>query len=164
MWVAGQGGLFHSPFAQDARQRRFERVHPPGTDAGERFYQPVMDSAGRVWIPALKGLLRYDHGSWRRFQHRDGLLSDAVYAVAITPDQSVWAAYQDSEGLTAIHPDGTIRHYRARQELISGRVYMLGTASDGALWVGPTRGSASSREAAGDPSTRRTGWSRTIRT
>jgi signal transduction histidine kinase/AmiR/NasT family two-component response regulator len=68
------------------------------------------------------------------------LLSDAVYAVAITPDSSVWAAYQDSEGLTAIHPDGTVTQYRAGQELLSGRVYMLGTAPDGALWVGTDSG------------------------
>jgi signal transduction histidine kinase/ligand-binding sensor domain-containing protein/CheY-like chemotaxis protein len=140
MWIAGLGGLFRSSLAQDARRRRFERLTPPGTDAGERFYQPVTDSAGRIWIPALKGLLRYDHGTWRRFQRRDGLLSDAVYAVAVTPDGTVWAAYQGSEGLTAIHPEGTTHQYRAPQDLISGRVYTLGTAANGALWVGTDSG------------------------
>ena len=140
MWVAGQGGLFRSALAVDSRQRRFERMNPPETDANERFYQPAMDSAGRLWIPALKGLLRYDHGLWRRYSRRDGLLSDAVYAVAITPDNSAWAAYQDSEGLTAIHPDEKVTQYRAGEGLLSGRVYMLGTASNGALWVGTDSG------------------------
>jgi signal transduction histidine kinase/CheY-like chemotaxis protein len=140
LWIAGQGGLFRSPLAQDPRQRRFERLYPPGTDADERFYQPVMDSAGRLWIPALKGLLCYDHGSWRRYQRRDGLLSDAVYVVAVTPDDTVWAGYQGSEGLTAIHPDGTVRQYRAGKDLISGRIYTLGTASNGALWAGTDSG------------------------
>jgi len=140
LWVAGQGGLFRSSFAADARQRRFERLTPPGTDADERFYQPVMDSLGRLWIPALKGLLCYDHGSWRRYLRRDGLISDAVYAVAATPDRTVWAAYQDSEGLTALHPDGSVQQYRLGHGLISGRIYMLGTAANGALWAGTDSG------------------------
>jgi signal transduction histidine kinase/CheY-like chemotaxis protein/ligand-binding sensor domain-containing protein len=140
MWVAGQGGLFRSFLVPDTRQRRFERLYPPGTDAGERFYQPVMDSAGRILIPALKGLLRYDHGSWRRFQRRDGLLSDAVYVAAVTPDNSVWVAYQAIEGLTSIHPDGTTAQYWPPRDLMSGRVYLLGTASNGALWVGTDSG------------------------
>ncbi len=140
LWVAGQGGLFRSTFTADARQRRFERQSPPGTDPNERFYQPVKDSAGRLWIPALLGLLRYDHGTWRRYLRRDGLISDAVYAVAATPDNTVWVAYQDSEGLTALRADGTSRRYGARHGLISGRVYMLGTAANGALWAGTDSG------------------------
>jgi signal transduction histidine kinase/CheY-like chemotaxis protein len=33
-----------------------------------------------------------------------------------------------------------VRQYRARQDLISGRIYSLGTAADGALWVGTDSG------------------------
>ena len=140
LWIAGTGGLFRSFMVDDPRKRRFERMTPPGTDASERFYQPVQDKAGRLWIPGLRGLVRYDHGSWRRFLQRDGLLSDAVYAVAMRPDDSACVAYQDVEGLTCIRPDGSVRHYRGRQELISGRVYMLGAAPNGALWVGTDSG------------------------
>jgi len=140
LWIAGTGGLFRSAMVEDPRRRKFERMTPPGTDASERFYQPVQDKAGRVWIPGLRGLVRYDHGLWRRFLRRDGLLSDAVYAVALRPDNTACVAYQDVEGLTCIRPEGSVRHYRGRQELISGRVYMLGAAPNGALWVGTDSG------------------------
>ena len=140
LWIAGTGGLFRSVMVDDPRKRRFERMQPPGTDASERFYQPVQDKGGRLWIPGQRGLVRYDHGSWRRFLRRDGLLSDAVYAVALRPDNTACVAYQDVEGLTCIRPDGSVRHYRSHQELISGRVYMLGAAPNGALWVGTDSG------------------------
>ena len=140
LWIAGQNGLYRSAPAPSARQRHFERVFPPGTDRAERFYQPVPDSAGRIWFPGLNGLLRYDHGSWRVFRQRDGLLSDSVYAAVVTADGSVCAAYQGIEGLTCLGPDGAVRQYHGRQDLVSGRVYMLGMAPGGALWVGTDSG------------------------
>jgi len=140
LWIAGAGGLFRSFMVPDPRNRRFDRMDPPGTDPAERFYQPVQDSAGRLWIPGLRGLVRYDHGSWRRFLHQDGLLSDAVYAVAVRSDNTACVAYQDVEGLSCIHPDASVHHYGGRRELVSGRVYLLGSAPDGALWVGTDSG------------------------
>ena len=140
IWVTGQGGIFRAAFTEHPRDRRFQRMSPPGSDAGERFFQPVRDPSGRIWIPGLHGLLVYDRGAWRRFTRRDGLLSDAVYAVAVTPDGTAWAAYQDCEGLTSIGLDGTMRQYKGLRELVSGRVYTLGVAADGSLWVGTDSG------------------------
>jgi ligand-binding sensor domain-containing protein len=51
----------------------------------------ALDALGRVWVGHQDaGLSRLDGGAWTHLDHEDGLTSDRVFAIEITPNGTLW--------------------------------------------------------------------------
>ena len=139
LWVSARAGLFHS--AGPADSPHFIREEIAGSSQ-QRFYQPAVDSSGRLWVPSSAGLMLLDRGVWHGFGRKDGLLDDSVLAVA-QGDGCMWVAYLEPLGVTRLELSGsTVRttHYGSRDGMQSGKVYSLTTDREGRLWAGTEAG------------------------
>ncbi|MCC7175388.1 MAG: hypothetical protein IT159_09340 [Bryobacterales bacterium] len=139
LWVSTQGGLFRG--VGPAGSPRFELEDVPG-DARRRFYQPIVDSAGRVWVPSSAGLLLLERGTWRQIGSSDGLLDDSLVAVA-EGDGCMWVAYQEPLGVSRLERTADavrLKHYGTQDGMLTGKVYALATDRDGRLWAGTEAG------------------------
>jgi signal transduction histidine kinase/ligand-binding sensor domain-containing protein/DNA-binding response OmpR family regulator len=155
LWVSTTGVVFRSTplrlSSGDLRQRQldlqFDKVDVPGSDANEIFYQPIQDRDGRIWVPGSRGLLCFHNGVWRRYQTADGLKQNAVLSVAEAADGAIWIAYSNPQGVTRIETRGQTlltQHFGQTTEqgngLHSDKVYFVGGAPDGSVWVGTDAG------------------------
>ncbi|HEV3038118.1 MAG TPA: ATP-binding protein [Candidatus Angelobacter sp.] len=151
LWVSATGAVFRSsplltiPGHGQRRQAdlRFEQVNLPGSDVNEVFYQAIMDRHGWLWIPGSRGLLCLRDGTWRRYQTTDGLKHNAILSVSEAADGAIWIAYASPNGITRLEVQGEIlrtQHFGQGNGLHSDKVYFVGGAPDGSVWVGTDAG------------------------
>lgn len=95
-WVATDHGLARF----DGHQwTTFYTQAPPGSN----ITALAVDSAGRVWVGSdIAGIGMFDGTRWTLYNRGTdpGLLSDAIHALAVGPDQRVWSATGDMIGGT----------------------------------------------------------------
>ena len=98
-----------------------------------------VDPAGRTWVATERGLALLRDGRFEPVS--TGRADEAVYALAVLPDGTVWAAT----------PDGAVVCYEAQGStepvrfelggaLRGALIYSLTQGPSGALWVGTNRG------------------------
>ena len=147
VWAATNQGLFRG--SQGPGGMHFDQVRPPGTTAGEGFYEVLADSRGRIWAAGDFGLARLANGQWMRFTMRDGLKDQTVVQMAEDPDGSIWIGYGDAYGLTHLifSESGELRveQVTSADAFSSGgprsdKSLFLGFDTNGNLWVGTDRG------------------------
>jgi signal transduction histidine kinase/sugar lactone lactonase YvrE len=98
-------------------------------------------SSGDLWIgTAGGGLTRYDGNRFVTLTTRDGLGSNLVQTIVITPDGSVWAG--TNGGGISIVTGSQITTLRMRDGLPSDRVVSLLVSRDQTVWAGTTNGLA----------------------
>jgi signal transduction histidine kinase/ligand-binding sensor domain-containing protein len=141
LWIGlYDGGVFRY------REGRFETW--PHLEPGRQIQVRSIrrDSANRLWIAGVPGLLRVDGAenaqpSFRRFTLDDGLASSD--SVTTVDDRSGRLYVAGVHGLDCMSPDGgMIRRYTAADGLPSNRVESLHRDSEGDIWVGTSRGVA----------------------
>jgi len=140
LWVSTASALFRS--SASGRRRVFERVPVPGSGVRERFYQGMVDRKGRLWIPAVGGLLLRDQGQWRRFGVADGLRDPGVLAIAEGRD-GIWLAYAEPVGISRMSEASgrwQVQHFDERSGMGSGKVYSIAVDGRGWVWTGTDAG------------------------
>ncbi len=105
------------------------------------IFSAVEDGRGRLWVGTLGGGLRRIEVSGEQLRdtlhltRTDGLGSNIVLALAVAPDQSVWAA--TDEGASRIRDTGegvSLTHVSALQGL-PAPVRDVEVAADGTVWL-----------------------------
>ena len=141
LWASTRGGLF---FANPGRgQTLLERQSLPLGDPAETVSATLEDHQGRFWVAGMRGLVRLEHGTWRRFTKRDGLPTDAVGFLAEAPDGSIWLGYRDRTGLSRIDVNGdrlSVRTYNHKSGLRSNQVIFIHVDRRGQVWLGTDHG------------------------
>ncbi len=142
LWVSTVAGLFRSPPLRGGSVR-FEKQEVPAKDNRARFYQPIEDRTGAVWVPTAGGLLRYQDGRWRRFTPADGLRSDGVIGITEESANTFWIGYSEPVGISRIVWNGAgirTQHYDQTNGLASSKVYSIGVDAQGSVWAGTDSG------------------------
>ncbi len=137
--VAADGAIWAAPDAH-----RISRIDPKtaqrkdynldsGT-ASESAAGIAIDSDGAVWLGTSGGASRLDGDTWTHFHQNDGLMDDRVYAVATTPDKSVWfvthegiSQYRSATSAWVAYRDA------ANLDFVSSSRFHV--AKDGSLWL-----------------------------
>ena len=104
---------------------------------------------GSVWAGTDDGLLHIENGAVRQFTTRDGLLDNAVFALASGPHGSIWIGTRT--GVNRYRPSQAggrvFNTYSTRDGLSHSSVLALYTDHEGSLWAGTKMGSTSLRTA-----------------
>lgn len=92
------------------------------------------DSKDQLWLATNGGgLVRYTDGKRMVFTTSDGLLSNALYALAMGPDGTLWIG--SDSGLNSIK-NGQITNYPTLPSLSGAVVVALYFDGDNTLWIG----------------------------
>ena len=111
-----KGGVFHQIFST--------------TGAVIRLFRERDD---RVWAGTMgAGLYSVQGGRVRAYHTDDGIPGRFIYAMAQTPDGSVW--FGTDHGLI-YYEGGKFRSYGARNGPFGGHIRGLAVANDGSLWI-----------------------------
>jgi PAS domain S-box-containing protein len=103
----------------------FRPVALPTMRENETFRSIIIDRDQRVWSGGADGLVIREHGQWRRFTTRDGLLQDYVGYLAPRDDGSVLLASWASVGYSiARYAGGTLTCEHDRT-LAGRKIYSL---------------------------------------
>jgi signal transduction histidine kinase/ligand-binding sensor domain-containing protein/CheY-like chemotaxis protein len=133
LWIGTEGGGLHR---YDGR--RFLRV-PLGTGEGESTVRCLLEnSEGGIWAGTDGGLKLISNGGVRTFTRKDGLLSDAVWALAQSPNGDLWIGTRLG-GLSRMS-EGVIESYGRERGLPDPTVLAVLWDKDGSLWLGTDGG------------------------
>jgi signal transduction histidine kinase/ligand-binding sensor domain-containing protein len=135
LWVATDGPIFRGLLSGSSA--RFERVTPPGSPEDESFKRCAADGNGGLWFTSDRGLLRFKDGNWSRFTQADGLRSNVLDEVILSPDGSLWITYDEMAGIThaTLSTDGVrLESLTKADGLHSENVSALAFDTRGRLW------------------------------
>jgi PAS domain S-box-containing protein len=141
LWVADSDGVA----AGDAKARidRFERVRPPGASASTSFTSTLEDSHGDLWIGSTSGLFRRSQGKWYRYDVANGLRSNKITDLALSPQGDLWLSYSEPKGADRVRLTGDaleVANFDRSKGLTSDRVHSIGFDRAGQMWVLNDRG------------------------
>lgn len=101
-----------------------------------------VDKRGHCWFGSIDGLYKVDLDVWTvtLFAKEDSVLTNTVSFISGGSDSIVWVA-SHSYGLTAILPDGQIKHFTERDGLISDIISKLYVdTSRNNVWIATYQG------------------------
>jgi ligand-binding sensor domain-containing protein/signal transduction histidine kinase len=108
--------------------------------AQDSIYTVFVDHDGGVWAGSLSAGVSYvKDGRFTNYSIANGLISNAVSAIAETADGSIWFA--TPSGLSSLSKAGWHR-YSTREGLPSSNITSLFTDTEGVLWIGTSAGLA----------------------
>lgn len=124
--------------------------HPSGDDIAERFktqaagFNPqfvtsmIIDADGRLWAGTWGGgLAQFQNELWRNFTEADGLPSDHIHALGLSPSGALLVG--TNAGL-AMRAGGEFQTVTTGDGLVSNVVLALTADPAGAIWVGGPNG------------------------
>jgi diguanylate cyclase (GGDEF)-like protein len=136
VWAATERGLFVAELP--ARQfRRVEGVPPI------RCWTVTEGPEQEILVGTTQGLFQLSHGRWRGISKADGLIDNAVLAIASAKPDEIWVGYWFSGTLTRIQVDGervSLTHFGHEQGLRGELTYFLSFDARGRLWAGTDQG------------------------
>lgn len=137
LWAATIGGVVHWDLDTDTPTRYVI----PGGPLSHIPHQIMVTDDGSVWIATSSGLARFAPGqdvsnAWRVYTVADGLPSDVVYSIALTPG-AIWAGTETGLArLDATAPAETARWvpYTLEKGAPQANIRYM-AAGAGALWA-----------------------------
>ena len=133
IWIAQR----EAPPQRSADGEHFESVIVPDESYGNG--RLLAHSDGSVYYTGLRGLSRFDDGTWTTWTVADGLAAPEPYYLCEGPDGDVWFGYHSSMGVTRFDGE-SFRTYSVEDGLTNPAVYSLGVDLEGDLWIGTARG------------------------
>jgi diguanylate cyclase (GGDEF)-like protein len=135
VWVGNVNGLFR----KTADSPGFERV----PDVTARCFVVTEAPDGGIWAGAMNGLWRLSGGRWSQFTRKDGLIDNAV--IALAPDRSgnVWIGYRLNGVVSELRATGgtpELTQFRPPAGSAMNITYFLGFDATGKLWAGTNLG------------------------
>ena len=143
IWVGTDGdGLFRISLHAGTWKAVPEAL---GSWGPERVSHVLADPLGRLWAATEHGVALREHGSWRHFNHSQGLKQDHVSYLNLSGNGELRVAYFEPMGISRfkVDPSGTpslIDHWDSARRLSSDTTYLLGEDAKGRFWVGGGRG------------------------
>jgi signal transduction histidine kinase/CheY-like chemotaxis protein len=114
------------------------------SETAQTFAQVVEDDAGRIWVAAAQGLLRFEGGRWTLFGTKDGLLANALDAIEASENGGILITYHDNVGFSRLRFEQSGRfkaeHFGSHNGLRSDDIAFAGIDVKGNLWVGSDSG------------------------
>jgi signal transduction histidine kinase/streptogramin lyase/ActR/RegA family two-component response regulator len=141
LWVATRAGTYRS--RRSGNTLHFERTELPFSDPGEIFFDSLLDREGRWWLCGSRGLVRLEHGRWRRFTTKDGLPTNYLGYITQAKDGSLWVGYREPYGvsrLTVLGDKINVRTFTRKNGLGSDKALFVGVGRAGWIWVGSDHG------------------------
>lgn len=140
LWAATSLGAFRRE-----RGLALVRVPLPGAPEGENVRDVLVDSQGRLWLGAERGLVLYEGGSFRRLGREAGLRGNHTAFLAERRGGELCVSYlADARGASCFRWRGQrleqLVHFDKRSGLSGDVVYLLGEDEAGRLWVGTGQG------------------------
>lgn len=141
IWVASDKGLYRGV----AKGGSMEFIQQKPQLANDSFYTVVPDNKGRIWTANDElGLLCLEHGKWRAFGKRDGLLDLHIRSIVVDHRNSVWVGYSSDFGLSRLTQldsgEMVTKHYARNNGLNSNTGVFLGCDRRGWIWSGTDDG------------------------
>lgn len=142
VWIGALQGLYRGRPSPSGF--RFERLHPPGANPSDYYFQVAPGATG-VWVASARGLLHFSNGAWRRYGLTEGLRKERILHAAVHPDGSVLVSYSDALGVTRLWFDNSgnvrgVKHYSVAGGMGSDRVYSIAADPKGRIWAGTDNG------------------------
>jgi iron(III) transport system substrate-binding protein len=135
VWIGGEGWLV-----------RYDGQAPPTIFAGGRLPVSQVDTIfedrrGAIWVgsasPVAGGLACFDHGEWRTYSTRDGLVHNSINQIAEDRQGGVWvAAGFASRGGASRFADGRWTTVTHQDGLAGEKVGSVVEDGSGRLWFG----------------------------
>ncbi len=94
------------------------------------------DRDGRIWIGTNTGISCFERTHWRTYTTKDGLVSDAVYAIFQDSDGVFWIG--TIRGLSRFY-DGKFENFTEKEGFEGVRVYAFMEDREGSLWFTTSR-------------------------
>jgi diguanylate cyclase (GGDEF)-like protein len=136
VWVGNVSGVFRKP----AGSSKFEHI----PDVTARCFALEQAPDGDIWAGTMNGLWRLDaDGHGKVFTRSDGLIDNAVVAIAPDPSGDIWAGYRLNGVVSRLHLDGdktTLTHFRPPAGSAMNITYFLAFDAHGKLWAGTNLG------------------------
>lgn len=127
--VRGQDVRATPGWSQDPHWTYTDYTAPAGV-AGQFVFDLEFDAAGHLWIASAGGLLRFDGINWNRYGEVDGLPSNFVRTVAMSPEGVLFVG--TNRGL-AVLEDGVFRRFEAQPN--AQNIRRIRFAPTGELWI-----------------------------
>lgn len=154
LWVYTRGGVFLADIGA------FQHAHQTGRlfrrwDALERIapetrkqsvYRVRKDSRNRLWVAALAGLYVEDHGQWRHFGTKDGLLQAAVPNLTIDRQDRLWVTYSADLGISRLTYEGGKLAVENFTRDHGNNITFAETDQQGSVWIGTDNGVVAYRD------------------
>lgn len=129
---------------RDGKGYSEQAVVLPQGEPKEQINQVLGDAQGRLWVAGMAGLAYFDGSQWRRYLKADGLLENAVEALALDSAGDLLVSYWNIHGLTRfkVKPTGLEKASTGSvpETLVADNIYSLGFDAKGALWLGTAQG------------------------
>ncbi len=106
-----------------------------GLPSGQ-VHDMVQDSQGIFWFATPGGLASYDGSAVHTYSRKDGLTTQGLRTLSVTPDGRVWVG--SDAGVDIIEPDGRIHPLVA--DWSYGLAEQIAVSPKGQVWIGTARG------------------------
>jgi signal transduction histidine kinase/CheY-like chemotaxis protein/streptogramin lyase len=141
IWVGTRGGIFHG--TRHGGTLHFDPVQLPFSDPNEIFFDSLTDRQKRLWLCGSRGLIRLEHGHWRRFTTKDGLASNYLGYITQASDGALWIGYREPYGVSKVTVDGDklqVRTFTKKDGLGSDKALFVGVDRRDRVWYGSDSG------------------------
>jgi diguanylate cyclase (GGDEF)-like protein len=133
LWVRGDTHIMQLP----AGAERFVVRTPPGIGLDKVIVQAqiLLDPQGRVLMRSNTGLMRWEHGHWRRFDSSNGLPEGGIIALLFDRAGDLWMTV-DGEGVVRWNGYGWIENWDTSQGMSAAPTWSIHRNGKGALLIG----------------------------
>lgn len=110
----------------------------------DEIHALLVDSQGILWIGTNRGIVRFDHQHWQRFQQNDQMVNINIKAIAEDAAHRLWFATEN--GLLQIDPRSDLsdaqnwKRYSTDDGLASNYITAICERQKGELWCGTALG------------------------
>jgi two-component system cell cycle sensor histidine kinase/response regulator CckA len=136
LWIADAGSV--AVAGSRSRMQDLERMRPTGATESTLFTTTLEDTRGDLWFGSMSGLFRRSLDRWFHYDTSNGLRSNRIVDLALSPEGDVWATYAEPKGTDRVHVVGDrvqVENFDRSKGLTSDRVNSVGFDRQGQLWV-----------------------------
>ncbi len=140
LWVSTRTALFRSTGTLPVR---FERMVLPGSDGEEMFLQILASRRGGIWVAGVKGLARFENGTWTRYPANEQFKSLETGFLTEDKAGALWVGYRDPVGISRLTIEQGSLHVRTFSEqdgLPLSQTMFVGADARGWIWAGGGQG------------------------
>jgi PAS domain S-box-containing protein len=136
LWIADSGSVIVVDTRSAAPAP--ERIRPPGAADNNPYTATREDAAGNLWFASFTGLFRRSRGRWFHYDTSNGLRSNRVIDLAVSPEGDLWVTYAEPKGADRVRLTGDrlqVENFDRSKGLTSDRVNSVAFDRQGRLWV-----------------------------
>jgi PAS domain S-box-containing protein len=136
LWVADFDGVW---VIDPGTVKVLERIQTPATRNEHTLFTATLEDArGELWLASYSGLDRRTGDRWLHYDRSNGLRSNRLADLALSPEGDLWVTYVEPKGADRIRTTGDqvqVENFDRSKGLTSDRVNSIGFDRQGRMWV-----------------------------